>query len=197
MNGTLLRILLIYSISAVTEQPFAHDLDDAWDADITQSVCLMASESGLSRGGESKPLGRSSLSVRTFVVAFHPGTEVPLERVSKIDREPYFISLQVITPSRVGEVGPKVTGTKIRLGKRSITPIADPTWKQEDLPVMYLGASDAKDFVGMLLDGDSPIVVVTLSDASVTEIPIATRRASHAREMMQSCQNQARKVAPN
>jgi len=189
MAKSIFRLLPVFLLLAMSVESHSHDLYDAWDADVTEIACLMHAESSTEGEAEARPFEREGFAVRTFVVAFHPDAEIPLERVSGIDREPYFISLQVITPSRVGETPINVTKTVVKVGGQEFVPVSDPTWEHDDLPVMYLGASAAQKFVNLLLDGKSPVVTITINDSDSTDVPVATGRVRQAFAMLNACRS--------
>ena len=184
-----LRFLPVFLTLAFPTQSYSYELFDTWEADVNEMACLMHSASTGDSDAEWRPGERNEYSARIFVVAFHPDAEVPLERVSGVDREPYFISLQAITPSRVDENPPKVVEIVVHIGEQTFQPVPDPTWKQDDLPVAYLGASATQQFIEHLLDGKSPIVTITVDDSKSTNISVSTDGIEQALAKMEACRS--------
>ena len=83
-----------------------------------------------------------------------------------------------------------ISRIEVLLGTESVSPIIDPAWDDDSLPVAYLGGNEASRFVEMLEKEISPVISLTLSDSSTTKIPISTKGFKIARAMMNTCRQE-------
>lgn len=192
-----LKLTVAVGILACLQVAEAHDVFERWDPDVTPILCALVSESGWELEEKYQTYEPGPVTVRTFIGSFHSGAENTLAYLTDLDPYPFFINLQVVTSleKRVNEVS--VSEIEIQLGEDSVAPIVDTKRKEESLPVIYLGGSDAERFVEMLERNQSPVVFVGLSDSSSYEVPISTTGFDVARAMMATCMETVRKSTPD
>lgn len=179
--------LFSFVLLAGTSSVHAHNPPNGWDADLTPAACSLGVDSGWEHNEEFDTMEPGEITVDVTIAVFHPEEEPPFADV--LDAEPYLIHMQVISSHNLRMNDRSISVIAVQFGGQSVEPTPDPDWEDRSLPIVLLGGSEARGFVQSLVQGESPTVLIELSDSRKFEVSVSTKNFTLAFSMMSACRD--------